>query len=132
MSEIKGINVVESNIPKFELKQYWEDYREDFNTATLPHKKYYNYDKWERAQHHKESQQTNASMSSVQRAEHEYQLQRQQAQIQQQRQLLQSTMSRDKVQEMKEMAQLRTEMQVAFQRGDMTTYQRLKDKLEGK
>ncbi|KAJ3049259.1 hypothetical protein HK097_009719 [Rhizophlyctis rosea] len=32
------------------MKQYFEDFMEDFNTATLPHVKYYDLDKWESEQ----------------------------------------------------------------------------------
>jgi hypothetical protein len=29
------------------MKEYFKEYIEDFNTATLPHEKYVNYEKWE-------------------------------------------------------------------------------------
>lgn len=132
MLETKGIHIVAQSIPKYELKQHWDEYREDFNTATLPHKKYYHYETWELEQQQKQSATTTAALSSAQQVEYEYQLKRQQTQVQQQRELLQSTMTTEKVNEMKELAQLRTEMQVAYQRGDTANYQRLKDKVEGK
>ncbi|EEC45092.1 predicted protein [Phaeodactylum tricornutum CCAP 1055/1] len=45
MAEVQGIPAF--NGPKWELQQYFATYVEDYNTATLPHKKYYDYDKWE-------------------------------------------------------------------------------------
>ena len=34
--------------PKFALDEFWATYMEDYNTATLPHKKYYDLEGWER------------------------------------------------------------------------------------
>ena len=43
--------------------------------------------------------------------------------------LTKSLMNREKVQEMKRQADLRSQMQVAYKTGDMETYNRLKEKL---
>lgn len=32
-----------------EVMKYFRDFMEDYNTATMPHEKYYHYDKWEMA-----------------------------------------------------------------------------------
>ena len=45
MEEVKG--VMSFTGPKWELQNYIAEYMEDYNTATLPHIKYYDYDKWE-------------------------------------------------------------------------------------
>ncbi|KAI8051534.1 hypothetical protein BDF22DRAFT_634296 [Syncephalis plumigaleata] len=34
-----------------QMKQHFKYYMEDYNTATLPHEKYYNMDKWEKNQY---------------------------------------------------------------------------------
>ena len=35
------------NMPKREQLEYFSEFCEDYNTATMPHKKYYNYEEWE-------------------------------------------------------------------------------------
>jgi len=34
-------------LPQVEAKNFFKEYMEDFNTVTLPHKKYYDIEKWE-------------------------------------------------------------------------------------
>ena len=38
LQEVKNISA--ETLPKFETRKMFEDYMEDYNTATLPHKKY--------------------------------------------------------------------------------------------
>lgn len=45
LREVKDIEP--ENQPSFELTRLFEDFAEDFNTVTLPHKKYYNLEAWE-------------------------------------------------------------------------------------
>lgn len=42
-------------LPKWEEKELFKTYMEDFNTGTLPHKKYYDNDSYERAKAIKEA-----------------------------------------------------------------------------
>jgi rRNA maturation protein Rpf1 len=37
LQEVKHVN--SETLPKFEMRKMFEDYMEDYNTATLPHKK---------------------------------------------------------------------------------------------
>jgi hypothetical protein len=108
-----------------EESRLWEEYREDFNTATLPHKKYYNYDQWEMEEYQKNSQ--NNSQSSV---DEQARLERQRNKADAEKALLFSTMNSHKIQDMRKQAELRSQMQACFKMGDMVTYQKLKDKLE--
>lgn len=39
-------------LPKFETRKMFESYMEDYNTATFPHKKYYDLEKWEAKRQH--------------------------------------------------------------------------------
>ena len=55
MEEVKGVPSFSG--PKWELQEYYKEYMEDFNTATLPHIKYYNYDKWETEEYEKNKEQ---------------------------------------------------------------------------
>ncbi|KAJ1619486.1 hypothetical protein T492DRAFT_581591, partial [Pavlovales sp. CCMP2436] len=44
MSEVTGIGA--AALAKWELEEYWKTFCEDFNTGTLPSKKYYDLRKW--------------------------------------------------------------------------------------
>lgn len=46
LEEVKGVPQGTS-VPKWEMTESFKEYAEDFNTVTLPHQKYYDYDKWE-------------------------------------------------------------------------------------
>jgi hypothetical protein len=131
MAQVKGI--ASFNGPKWELQNYFEEYREDFNTATLPHIKYYDYDKWELEEYQKQkAQQQEQPTGSVlaDEALHRQEVQLR-AQVEERKalNLIKSTMSREKVQDMKRQADLRAEMQIAFKTGDKKKYQRLKERL---
>jgi hypothetical protein len=39
-----------------EVMKYFRDFMEDYNTATMAHEKYYNYDKWEVADYQRRKQ----------------------------------------------------------------------------
>eukprot|EP00697_Spironema_sp_BW2_P006242 gnl/Spiro4/18736_TR10013_c0_g1_i1.p1 gnl/Spiro4/18736_TR10013_c0_g1~~gnl/Spiro4/18736_TR10013_c0_g1_i1.p1 ORF type:complete len:211 (+),score=52.61 gnl/Spiro4/18736_TR10013_c0_g1_i1:29-634(+) len=51
--EVKMLN--EEILPPFEKKKLWVDFMEDFNTATMPSKKYYNLEAWEARRRQKEA-----------------------------------------------------------------------------
>lgn len=36
---------------KWEILNYFREFMEDYNTATMPHEKFYNYDAWELKEH---------------------------------------------------------------------------------
>lgn len=44
MSDVKGIGA--AGLPRWELEEHWKTFVEDFNTGTLPDKKYYDLKKW--------------------------------------------------------------------------------------
>jgi chromosome condensin MukBEF ATPase and DNA-binding subunit MukB len=136
MAEVQGIPAF--NGPKWELQQYFATYVEDYNTATLPHKKYYDYDKWEIDEYQKQQQHEQLHLSSLggaasaradQRQHELEQQQRTQRKRQQDIELTKTLMNTEKVQEMKQQADLRAKMQIAYKMGDTTTYERLKEKL---
>jgi hypothetical protein len=142
------------------------------NTATLPHKKYYDYDKWEmegkvyrisisshscslletiydfslvwhhvflfiyyieyqkqKAKEAKLNVSGNTVLADEARHKREQQ-ERARAQQEAERRALYGSMSREKVEEMKHQARLRSQMQMAYKTGDKATYQRLKERLE--
>ena len=86
----------------------------------------------EEYQKQKADQQERAGKSTVLQDEAEHRVRMQQQARQRETtamQLLKSTMSREKVQEMKHQADLRAQMQTAFKTGDKKTYERLKERL---
>jgi hypothetical protein len=136
LSEVHGVHISSSNIPKYELQQYFDTYREDFNTATLPHIKYYNYDLWELEEHNrlrqKEAKQlSNSSTALEDERNHAKKLQvlakqREQAAMH----LVAASMNSSKVTAMQHQKQLQAQMQVAFKLGDSEAYRKLKEKLQ--
>lgn len=145
LAEVKGVQ--NQQLPKWELTNYFDTYREDFNTATLPHVKYYDYDTWEMAEHEKKKQRAEQQQQSMATAgqgqqqritlqqddERAHAAHRQRVAAEKEAaavRLTAATMSRDKVQDMLHQQQLRTQMQLAFKMGDKATYRKLKDKLE--
>jgi hypothetical protein len=133
MGEVKGIPAFTG--PKWELQNYFAEYAEDYNTATLPHKKYYDYEKWEMEEHVKQQSRNQelAGRSVVMADElqhQELQKKKQAATKKAELNLVFGTMNREKVKDMKRQADLRSQMQIAYKSGDNKTYKRLKDKLE--
>jgi hypothetical protein len=137
LEQIKGIPMQTSTIPKWELQNYFEEYREDFNTATLPHVKYYNYDEWEVQEYAREQQERNAGNATtgtdVHAEERQHALalqQRAKQKVLEQEAITKALMSKEKVQDMKRRAELQSEMNHAFKRGDTEAYRRLQRRLE--
>ena len=133
LEEVKGI--MSFNGPKWELQNYFKDYMEDFNTATLPHVKYYDYDKWEMEEYQKNkaTSSTTTDKSSAQRdaAIHMQTLQEKaKAKRQDELDLVRNLMNKDKREEMKRKAELQAQMAHAYKTGDQETYLRLKNRLE--
>ncbi|GKY90369.1 hypothetical protein MPSEU_000010900 [Mayamaea pseudoterrestris] len=108
-----------------EEAKLWEEYREDYNTATLP-QKYYNYDKWEMEEYQKRQQAGGNGLDD----DKQNKLDRQRKKSEAEKALMLATMNSSKIQDMRRQAGLRTQMQSAFKMGDMATYQKLKEKLE--
>ena len=131
MEEVKGI--LSFSGPKWELQEYFKEYMEDYNTATLPHIKYYDYDKWEMEEYQKQKakQSTGASNTQADEALHLQDLQERAHQKRKQDfDLVRSMMSKEKVEEMKRKKQLQSEMAHAYKTGDQETYLKLKSRLE--
>lgn len=51
LQEVKKINP--EILPRFEMKKMFDTFAEDYNTVTLPHKKFYDLEKWEAKQREK-------------------------------------------------------------------------------
>jgi hypothetical protein len=136
LSEVHGVHISSSSIPRYELQQYFDTYREDYNTATLPHIKYYNYDKWELEEHEKqkrELEQSGQNSSALINDERNHAMEMQRIAKQKEEaalQLVAATMNTTKVKEMQHQKQLQSQMQMAFKMGDHETYRKIKEKLQ--
>ena len=123
------------NGPKWEALDLFHEYMEDYNTATLPHKKYYDIEQYEMKQYQK--QQLKQSHSQHHRAhlkteEDALQRQRQAEREQQDRkdfQLVLQTMDKDKIEAMRHQEQVRAEMQLQYKAGNVAEARRLEQVL---
>ncbi len=120
------------NGPQWELKELWGEFSEDFNTCTLPHEKFYNYDKWEAEEYSRQKQKADASGKSVSDERRHQEEMRRAAEEKRLKELHDTvaSMSKDKIEGMREQAVLRTTMADAHKRGDLGEVARIKRLLE--
>ncbi|KAL3802652.1 hypothetical protein HJC23_011976 [Cyclotella cryptica] len=138
LAEVKAVAAFTG--PKHELLEYFKEYAEDYNTATLPHEKYYDYDKWEMQDYERkkreaeikagESAAGGASAHLDEFKHRELMAQRAKQKKLEELKLLQQGMTAEKREEMKHQARLRHEMAVAYKTGDEETRRRLQKRLE--
>lgn len=131
LEEVKGIPQG-TNVPKWEMAESFKEYAEDFNTATLPHEKFYDYDKWEMEEYNKRKQESTSKKGAI---SDEFQFQEERKRLAEEKrkrelELVRVTMSKDKIAEMKRQARMKTEMVNAYRVGDEETRKRLQRRLE--
>eukprot|EP00551_Chaetoceros_affinis_P007038 CAMPEP_0203662940 /NCGR_PEP_ID=MMETSP0090-20130426/730_1 /ASSEMBLY_ACC=CAM_ASM_001088 /TAXON_ID=426623 /ORGANISM="Chaetoceros affinis, Strain CCMP159" /LENGTH=489 /DNA_ID=CAMNT_0050525789 /DNA_START=67 /DNA_END=1536 /DNA_ORIENTATION=- len=131
LEEVKGVPQG-TNVPKWEMTENFKEYAEDFNTATLPHEKYYDYDKWEMEEYNRKKAESTSKKGAI---SDEFQFQeekKKQAEDKRRRELdlVRMTMSKDKIEEMKRQARLKAEMVNAYRVGDEQKRKKLQKKLE--
>jgi hypothetical protein len=122
--------------------QHFKGFMEDYNTATMPHDKFYNFEAWEMKEYQRQQQ---AKASQQQYVEDDYgasssrglfndeeerRKERKLLKAQQEQQALQEVhqrlvQDRHLIADMKKQQQLQTELQQAFKRGDTATVKRL-------
>ena len=114
---------------------------EDYNTATLPHIKYYDYLKWEMDEYNRKKREAHDKAAAAGKGgedhaaydelRHKEEMAKR-AQEKKRNELRQVTamMTKEKREEMKHQAQLRHEMAVAYKTGDEETRRRLQRRLE--
>ena len=131
MAEVKGIPQG-SNLAKWELSDYTKEFVEDFNTATFPHKKYYDYDKWEMEEYNrkKEESQQKQGAHSDEWQYREERLKKAEEKRKKEFETVKTMMSKEKIEEMKSQARLKAEMANAYRVGDEETRLKLQKKLE--
>ena len=110
----------------------FKDYCEDYNTATMPHEKYYNYEKWEMEEYMKKKKEAAAKGGVISdEAKHLEKLRKQQEEKRRnEMDMVMSSMSRDKIEEMKRQKLIKQEMEHAYKVGDEEKRLRLQKRLE--
>ena len=134
LAEVKG--VASFTGPKYELLEFFKEYAEDFNTATLPHMKYYDYDKWEMEDYAKKKQEAeSAAMGGGSKARsdefkhREEMKKREEEKRRAEVELMRATVSA-KRDEMKNQAFLKAELENAYKTGDQEKIRKIKKRLE--
>ena len=124
-----------SNMARWETSNYFKDYAEDYNTATFPHSKYYDYDKWEMEEYNRQKKE--ASREGRGKAvsdEFEFREEmRRKADMKKQKEFdtIKTMMSKEKIEEMKRQARLKAEMVNAYRVGDEETRVNVAERLQG-
>lgn len=118
--------------------EHFRGFMEDYNTATMPHTKYYHYERWEMEEYQRQQQAKQQKLHSNNMGDEEYSF-NDEEEVKRRRKLekemkekeefalIHSIMKQDKSiqQDMKRQAELRTELNIAHKRGDMATVKRL-------
>jgi len=121
-----------TNVPKWEMAEAFKEYAEDFNTATLPHEKYYDYDKWELEEYNRRKEDS-TSKKGVISDEFQFQEERKKQEEDKRKkelEMVKYTMSKEKIDEMKRQAHLKAELVNAYRVGDEETRKKLQRRLE--
>jgi len=131
MAEIKGVPEG-SSVAKWEMTEYFKEYVEDFNTATLPHQKYYDYGKWEMEEYNKKKGEAQSKKGPISDEFLHVEEMRRDAMEKKRTEmkLVISTMNHGKVKEMKRQAELKAELENAYRVGDQTKVKQIKRRLE--
>jgi hypothetical protein len=121
--------------------EFYKEYMEDYNTATLPHIKYYDFLKWEMDEYARKKKEAHDKATATAgggedhvaldelRHKEEMAKRAKQKKMEELRQVT-ACMTSEKRAEMKHQAQLRHEMAVAYKTGDEETRKRLQRRLE--
>ncbi len=121
------------------MMEHFRGFMEDYNTATMPHPKYYHYEKWEIEEYQRQQRAKQQSLHDYdphhddgfhfndEEAEQRRRKLEKEQKEKQEFALIHSIMKQDKsIQEdMKRQAELRTELNIAHKRGDHATVKRI-------
>jgi Na+-translocating ferredoxin:NAD+ oxidoreductase RnfC subunit len=138
MIEFKKMPGITSS-SKREVMQWFRDYMEDYNTATLPHEKYYNLEKWEMDEYRRDQQRKQAErMADVD----EFSFNDEAARLAERKRArdaaekkefdeIKARMAADTSRraDIRHQDQLRIQMQLAHKQGDLETVARLEKRL---
>eukprot|EP01024_Parvocaulis_polyphysoides_P068794 TRINITY_DN83970_c0_g1_i1.p2 TRINITY_DN83970_c0_g1~~TRINITY_DN83970_c0_g1_i1.p2 ORF type:complete len:419 (-),score=89.49 TRINITY_DN83970_c0_g1_i1:150-1355(-) len=134
--EEKNMDV--ESLPKFEEKELFREYMEDYNTGTLPHKKYYDLELYERNLHDMRSKQSGGQgvderekmlFNDEEERRKEKLMERAIQKQERLREAYNELKYTDKARDMREQQMLRMQMSLAYRTGDMNKAQKLAERL---
>lgn len=135
--EVKKIDI--EAMPRSEEKEMFKDYMEEYNTATLPHKKYYDLDMYEKQQAAKAARKgISAKEGAVERTAFDDEMERKREMAEERKRLAAERMQRaynelrttDKAKDMREQQMLRSQMELAYKTGDHKKAEKLAELLK--
>lgn len=125
--------------------QHFKGFIEDYNTATMPHKKFYNYEMWEMLEYQRSKQEQASSSSShpdgddymqsrFMNDEEAHRLERKRLKDEEERKAFNKVKERlaadkETLDSMKRQSDIKMEMQLAFKRGDTEHLKKLERSL---
>ena len=120
-----------------QIRDYFKMFIEDYNTATMPHEKYYNYEAWEIAEYRRKQDKAAHKSSDVPEAFNDEEERRREilnarakAEKKEFSDLLgKMSANRDQLESMRRQEGLKVELQMAYKQGDMTTVRRIEKML---
>ncbi|KAG2450160.1 hypothetical protein HYH02_000262 [Chlamydomonas schloesseri] len=133
--EVKKTDV--ENLGKFEERDLFKDYMEDYNTGTLPHRKYYDLEAYERARAAKAAAKGAKLGDKGRKAVNDEEALRQQREEERRKLAAERLVDAyreikysDKGQDMREQEMLRAQMALAYKTGDVDKAHRLQSRLQ--
>ena len=139
LEEVKNLSL--EVMPKFEEKNYFKEFCEDYNTGTLPHEKFYNIEKW----HEREMERKNAERRALSRSngggertafddEAEVKAEKERDRIKRAEDYKSSVMDRMRnsgdLENLKEQERLKERLRFAYNTGDVSTAEKIAAKLK--
>jgi len=126
-----------------QVMQHFKGFIEDYNTATMPHKKFYNYEMWEMLEYQRNKQEQSSSshkdgdgflQDRFHNDEEAHRLERKLLKEEQERNafnIVKDRLAKDKdtLESMKRQSDIKLEMQLAFKRGDTEHLKKLERSL---
>ena len=131
--EIKNMDV--ETLPKYEEKELFRTYIEDYNTGTLPHRKYYDLAVYERQKAAKTAEKSTGGLEPMlfddeAQRRREILQERQKQQHERLQAAYEELKTTDKAEAMRQQDMLRAKMSLAYRTGDQKEAQRLAEKLK--
>ncbi|EFN57120.1 hypothetical protein CHLNCDRAFT_143975 [Chlorella variabilis] len=134
--EVKNIDI--EAMPRSEEKEMFKDYMEEFNTATLPHRKYYDLEMYEKQQAAKAARKGLPAGGAVERTAFEDEKERQRELAAERKRMAAEKMKKaydelrttDKAKDMREQQLLRSQMELAYKTGDRKKAEKLAELLK--
>ncbi|PRW57929.1 RNA-binding 25 [Chlorella sorokiniana] len=131
--EVKNVDI--EAMPRSEEKEMFKDFMEEYNTATLPHKKYYDlelHEKQQAAKAAKKGSRADAdegpehfAFNDEEERKREIAAERARRQQERLKQAYQELQTTDKAKDMREQQLLRSQMELAYKTGDRKTAEKL-------